>query len=69
MKRFGIFAEFLIFGIVLGVLEDVIAVTLATGETITWRTLGIIILVAIPFALFGELLVERKGLLFKRKKR
>lgn len=69
VRRFGLFLEFLIFGVVLGVIEDLIAVTLATGEVITLRTLGIIILVAIPFAVLGELLVERKGILFGRKKR
>lgn len=69
VRRFGLFLEFLIFGVVLGVIEDLIAVTLATGEVITLRTLGIIILVAIPFAVLGELLVERKGILFPRRKK
>jgi hypothetical protein len=66
-RRLGIFLEFLIFGIVMGVVEDLIAVTLVTGATITWRAIFIITLVAIPFAVIGELIVDR--IEFPRKKR
>jgi len=51
--------EFLIFGVVVGVIEDLIAVKVATGTTITWRIFGIIVLIAIPFAIIGELLVDQ----------
>ena len=54
----------------MGVAEDLIAVKLTTGEPITSRTLAIIILVAIPFAIIGELVVDRKHLFpIKRKKK
>lgn len=65
-NRLEIFLEFLIFGIVMGVVEDVIAITLITGQPITWRAIFIITLVAIPFAALGELIVDR--IEFPRKK-
>ena len=57
--RLEVFFEFLIFGIVVGVIEDLVAIKLATGEHITPRILGIIVLIAIPFAILGELIVDR----------
>lgn len=58
-KRLEIFLEFLIFGVAMGLLEDLIAISLATDEMITWQTVGIVVLVAIPFAAMGELVVDR----------
>jgi len=58
-KRIEIFAEFLIFGVAMGLAEDLIALKLATGEPITWKIVGIVTLVAIPFAAVGELVVDR----------
>jgi len=58
-KRLGVFIEFLIFGVVMGITEDLIAISLATGEPITWKLVLIITLVAIPFAVIGELIVDR----------
>ena len=62
-KRLEIFLEFLVFGIIMGVVEDVIAIKLATGQPITWHTLVVIVLVAIPFAFIGEILVDRHDLI------
>jgi len=59
IKRLEIFLEFLIFGVAMGIVEDVIALKLATGEPITWRVIWIVTLVAIPFAAVGELIVDR----------
>lgn len=59
LKRVEIFLEFLIFGVAMGIVEDVIALRLATSEPITWRVVGIVTLVAIPFAAIGELVVDR----------
>jgi hypothetical protein len=59
LKRLEVFLEFLIFGIIVGVVEDIIAIKVTTGEPITWHVLGIIVLVAIPFAFIGEVLVDR----------
>ena len=61
-RRLEIFLEFLIFGIVMGVVEDLIAVKIATGVTITWSTVGIIVLIAIPFAFIGEVIVDKTHL-------
>jgi len=58
-KRIEIFAEFLVFGVAMGIVEDVIALKLATSEPITWKVVGIVTLVAIPFAAIGELIVDR----------
>lgn len=51
--------EFLIFGVIIGVIEDLVAVKLATGVAITFRVVGIVILVGIPFAILGELVVDK----------
>jgi len=59
LKRLEIFLEFLIFGVAMGLVEDIIALKLATGEPITWRVIWIVTLVAIPFAAIGELVVDR----------
>ena len=58
-KRLEVFLEFLIFGIIVGVVEDLIAVELVADVPITWHVVGIIVLIAIPFALLGEVLVDR----------
>ncbi|OGM99689.1 MAG: hypothetical protein A3B91_01455 [Candidatus Yanofskybacteria bacterium RIFCSPHIGHO2_02_FULL_41_29] len=58
-KRLEVFFEFLIFGVIVGVVEDLIAVKLVTGEPITWDVIGIVIAVAIPFAFIGEVLVDQ----------
>lgn len=58
-KRLEVFFEFLIFGIIFGVTEDLIAVEIITDEPITWHVIGIIVLITIPFALLGEVLVDR----------
>lgn len=66
-KRVEVFLEFLIFGVVMGVTEDLIAVKFATGETITWEVVWIVLLVAVPFAAIGELLVDRVEWIKTRK--
>ena len=50
--------EFFIIGLIMGVAEDAIAVSASTGQTLTWGMLGIITLVAIPFAIISELVVD-----------
>lgn len=53
------FLEFFIVGLVLGVIEDVIAIKLATGAKIDFNIFKIAFLVALPFAIFSELIVDR----------
>jgi hypothetical protein len=57
--KFGRMLEFFIVGLVLGILEDVIAIGASTDVSITWNTIGIIGLVALPFAVFSELIVDK----------
>jgi hypothetical protein len=66
-KRLEVFLEFLIFGVVMGIVEDMIAITLSTGQPITWNVLVIVTLVAIPFAAIGELIVDRIHLIPSKK--
>lgn len=54
------FLEFLLIGVVLGVTEDIIAVKMSTGTTIDLNVILVVVLVAIPFAVFSELVVDRK---------
>ena len=58
-KRVEVFFEFLVFGIAVGVVEDLIAISVATDAAITWRVFVVVVLVAIPFAFLGEVLVDR----------
>ena len=68
-RRFEVFIEFLIFGVIMGIIEDLIAITLSTGEPLTWKILGIITLVSVPFAAVGELIVDRMELIPRKKRR
>ncbi|MDY6776764.1 MAG: hypothetical protein SVQ76_01500 [Candidatus Nanohaloarchaea archaeon] len=66
-RYFERFLEFLVIGVMLGVVEDLIAVKLATGAAIHPSTVVVIVLVAIPFAALSELVVDRKETrIFKR---
>ena len=69
-KRVEVFFEFLVFGIAVGVVEDLIAISVANDATITWRVFVVVVLVAIPFAFLGEVLVDRIDFikLFKKLK-
>jgi len=58
-EKFEIFFEFLIFGVIIGIAEDLIAIKFSTGEPITLKVIGIVILVAIPFAIIGEVIFDR----------
>ena len=59
-KRLEVFFEFLIFGLILGTVEDLIAIWFATDAKITWHVFLVVLLVTIPFAVLGELIVDRK---------
>jgi hypothetical protein len=52
------FLEFFIVGVCLGVVEDLIAISLATDQSIDFRVFIIAVLVAFPFAIFSELIVD-----------
>jgi len=58
-KKLEVMFEFLLFGILIGITEDIIAIKLTTGASITPRMIGIIVAIAIPFAIIGEMIADR----------
>lgn len=67
-RRWELILEFFVFGIILGVIEDALAVKMVSGEPLTWAALGMIVLITIPFAIIGELVVDNLNLTEKIKK-
>lgn len=61
------FLEFLVIGVALGLVEDLLALKLATGAEIDLRVIGIVLLVAVPFAAFSELVVDHEDFPLWRK--
>ncbi|MDZ7737228.1 MAG: hypothetical protein U5P41_14935 [Gammaproteobacteria bacterium] len=57
-QRLVRFLEFLLIGIVMGLIEDLLAVSLATDATIDGRLILIVLTVAVPFAAISELVVD-----------
>lgn len=51
-------AEFLIIGVLLGVVEDLLAVFFATDAQINLGVIWIVFLVALPFAFLSEIVVD-----------
>jgi len=64
------FVEFLLVGILMGLLEDLLAIFFATDAEISWSVIWVVLLVAIPFAAISELIVDHprfwEGILGKR---
>jgi hypothetical protein len=50
--------EFLAIGVLMGLGEDLIAVTVSTGERITWDIVWIVLPVAVVFAFISEIVVD-----------
>lgn len=50
--------EFFVIGIIFGVTEDVLAVLIATDAELTFELVGVVVLIAIPFAILSELVVD-----------
>ncbi|MEJ2347942.1 MAG: hypothetical protein P8Y17_01940 [Patescibacteria group bacterium] len=63
-KVLGHFVEFLILGVCMGVVEDLIAIYFATNAEINLYTFKVAFLVAFPFAVIAEVLVDLK--IFRR---
>lgn len=53
--------EFFLIGIAMGIVEDIIAIWLATDAHINLRVILIAGLVALPFAFISEVVVDIKG--------
>ncbi|WP_292487641.1 hypothetical protein [Methanohalobium sp.] len=66
-KHIERFLEFLIVGIGMGVVEDLLAVKIATGVMIDLEVILIVTLIAIPFAAFSELIVDREDFKFLKR--
>ncbi len=64
LKHLEVFLEFLVFGVAMGIVEDLITIGLVTGEKITMQIIWIVFLVTLPFAILGEIIVDRKDWLF-----
>ena len=64
----GRILEFFIIGVVLGITEDLIAVYASTGE-FNWNIIWIVALVAIPFAIISELVVDYFKPFHKKKRK
>ncbi|QPV63484.1 hypothetical protein I7X12_02285 [Halosimplex litoreum] len=59
--------EFFVVGIVFGVTEDVLAVLIATDAELSAEIVGVVVVIAIPFAVLSELIVDHpKFLTFER---
>jgi hypothetical protein len=58
------FFEFFIIGVLMGVGEDLIAIHFATDAVITPHVFKVAFLVALPFAIISELVVDSK--IFRR---
>lgn len=54
------FLEFLTIGVFMGVIEDLIAISLVTNEPVNPKMIIVVLLVAIPFAAFSELIVDHE---------
>jgi hypothetical protein len=67
-KHINRFLEFLLIGMAMGIVEDLIAVSVVSGNPIDLRTVFVIALIAFPFAAFSELIVDRKDFSFLRSK-
>lgn len=58
-KRLEVFLEFLIWGIILGIVEDTILIKLVTNEPITEHIFLIVFLVTLSFAFLGEYVIDK----------
>ena len=54
------FLEFFVIGLIFGVTEDLLAIHFATGVEITPGVFKVAFLVALPFAVISELIIDSK---------
>jgi len=50
--------EFIVIGVVMGLLEDLLAIAFATDAVITPKVILVVLAVAIPFAFISEIVVD-----------
>lgn len=68
-KRLEVFLEFIIFGIILNLVESLLVIALATEHSINLKTVGITTLIVIPFAAVGELIIDKTDWIPIKKKK
>ena len=56
------FAEFFVIGLVFGIIEDLLAIEAVSETILTWRVVGIVALIALPFAVISELVVDGRDI-------
>jgi len=61
------FLEFFLVGFIMGIAEDLIAIHFATDAAITPYVVYVAALVALPFAVFSELIVDWKHIKFLKR--
>lgn len=50
--------EFFVIGVLFGIVEDLIAITIASEGVFKWKYLWVAAIVAIPFAFISEIVVD-----------
>ncbi|MFA5751168.1 MAG: hypothetical protein WCX79_03960 [Candidatus Paceibacterota bacterium] len=50
--------EFFVIGVLFGIAEDLLAITIATEGSFEWKYLWVAMVVAIPFAFISEIIVD-----------
>ena len=50
--------EFFVIGLVFGIIEDLLAITLTTNAKLEWSTVLVVFFIALPFAVISELVVD-----------
>lgn len=63
-KHLNRFIEFLLIGLGMGIVEDLIAVRVVSNAPINLETVLLIAVIALPFAALSELIVDRKDFAF-----
>lgn len=58
-RKKELFLEFLIFGVLIGVIEDLTAFYFSIGQAITSKVILTAFIIAIPFAFVSELLIDK----------
>lgn len=62
--------EFVVAGILLDLVENLVVVRTATGRLLAWEEIGVAVLVVIPFAVLSELIIDHPRFwhrLFRRR--
>jgi hypothetical protein len=58
-QRLELIFELVVFGTILGVIEDIIAIKATTDAVITFKNVLVVVAIAIPFAVVGEVAMTR----------